>query len=419
MFLTHGKGYYEEYKGAQDYAGYNLPYPVHGTDTSYTTDLVRDLWLDNYFYGDVFSLQYKTNSSQFILGGGWTRYDGAHYANIIWAQNGGLPEPDFKWYDVNATKSDANIYFKQQTQIANHWSLFYDVQYRHVNYDLDGFQDNPSLIIHTDYNFFNPKLGISYSRNGWNDYLSYSRAAKEPNRDDFEASLAQQPRAEKLNDIELGAGKKGKNYSWNAVFYYMHYKDQLVLTGKINDVGAYTRTNIPKSYRTCIEIDGSLYITKWMKASANLSLSRNKVIDFTEYIDDYDNGSQKSYDHKLTDIALSPGIIGGATVSIIPLKNLEIAFLSKYVSKQYLDNAQNENRKLSSFYNQDARFLYTVQKGFLKEVNFIFQVNNLFNRKYEPSGYTYSYISGGSLTTENYYYPMAGTNVIAAVNIKL
>lgn len=419
VFLTRGKGYYEEYKGAQNYADYNLPYPVHGTDTTFTTDLVRDLWLDNYYYGDVFSLHYKTNTSQFILGGGWTRYDGAHYGNIIWAQNGGTPEPNFKWYDLDAKKSDANIYFKQQTQIANYWSLFYDVQFRHVKYNLDGFQNNPSLIIHTDYNFFNPKLGVSYNRDGWNAYLSYSRAAKEPNRDDFEASLAQQPRAEKLNDIELGAGKKAKNYSWNAVFYYMHYKDQLVLTGKINDVGAYTRTNIPKSYRTGIELDGSVSITKWLKAAGNLAFSRNKVIDFVEYVDDYDAGNQKSYDHRSADIALSPGIIGGATVSFVPVKNVEIGLLSKYVSKQYLDNTKNENRKLNPYYTQDARFVYSLQKGLLKEVNFILQINNIFNKKYEPSGYTYSYIYGGSLTTENYYYPMAGTNVMAAINVRL
>jgi len=419
IFLTRGKGYYEEYKGAQNYADYKLPYPVHGIDTTFTTDLVRDLWLDNYFYGDIFSFQYKTNKSQFILGGGWTRYDGAHYGNITWAQNGGLPEPNFKWYDLDAKKSDANIYFKQQTQIANYWSLFYDLQYRHVKYNLDGFQDNPSLLIHTDYNFFNPKLGVSYNRDGWNAYLSYSRAAKEPNRDDFEASLTQQPRAEKLNDIEFGAGKKAKNYSWNAVFYYMHYKDQLVLTGKINDVGAYTRTNIPKSYRTGIELDGSVSITKWLKAAGNLSLSRNKVIDFIEYVDDYDDGGQKSYDHKSADIALSPGVIGGATISFIPAKNFEIGLLSKYVSKQFLDNTENEGRKLNPYYTQDARFIYTLQKGFLKEVNFIFQVNNIFNKKYEPSGYTFSYIYGGSLTTENYYYPMAGTNVMAGINLRL
>ena len=262
-------------------------------------------------------------------------------------------------------------------------------------------------------------MGVSYYKNGWNGYLSYSRAAKEPNRDDFEASLAQQPKAEKLNDIELGAGKKEKNYSWNATLYYMRYKDQLVLTGKINDVGSYTRTNIPKSYRAGIELEGAASISKWLKASANFSLSRNKVIDFIEYVDDYDNGGQKSYDHKSADIALSPNIIGGATVTFIPVKNFEIAFLSKYVGKQFLDNAENEDRKLNAYYTQDARIIYTITKGILKEANLSLQVNNIFNKKYEPSGYTYSYITGGSLTTENYYFPMAGTNVMVGLNIRL
>lgn len=418
IFLTRGKGYYEEYRAEQDYASYGQPYPVQGNDTITTTDLVRRLWLDNYYYGDVFSFQYKTNKSQFILGGGWTRYDGKHYGDITWAQNG-LTEPDPGWYNLKASKTDANIYFKQQTQVANYWSLFYDLQFRHVQYNIDGFKDNPTLIIHSDYNFFNPKIGISYNQNGWNGYLSYSRAAKEPNRDDYEANQSQQPIAEKLNDFESGFGRKGKNYSWNAVLYYMGYKDQLVVTGKINDVGAYTRTNIPKSYRTGLELEAAVSITKWLKASGNLSLSQNKVIDFTEYVDDYDNGGQKSYDHKSADIALSPGIIGGATVSFIPLKNLELGLLSKYVSKQYLDNTENESRKLNAYFTQDARVLYTVSKGVLKEANLFFQVNNVFNKKYEPSGYTYSYVYGGSLTTENYYYPMAGTNVMAGINIRL
>ncbi|MBS1574276.1 MAG: TonB-dependent receptor plug domain-containing protein [Bacteroidetes bacterium] len=418
VFLTRGKGYYEEYRAEQDYASYGQPYPIYGNDTIITTDLIRRLWLDNYFYGDVFSFQYKTDKSQFILGGGWTRYDGKHYGDIIWAQNGSTG-PDVRWYNLKAKKTDANIYFKQQTQLAGYWNFFYDLQFRHVQYNIDGFKDNPALVIHSAYNFFNPKVGISYNQNGWNGYLSYSRAAKEPNRDDYEANQSQQPVAEKLNDLELGFGRRGKNYSWNAVLYYMGYKDQLVVTGKINDVGAYTRTNIPKSYRAGVELEGAISITKWLKASGNLSLSRNKVVDFTEYVDDYDNGGQKSYDHKSADIALSPGVIGGATISFIPVKNLEIGLLSKYVSKQYLDNTENESRKLNTYYTQDARIIYTLSKAVLKEANLFFQVNNIFNRKYEPNGYTYSYIYAGSLTTENFYFPMAGTNVMAGINIKL
>ena len=198
----------------------------------------------------------------------------------------------------------------------------------------------------------------------------------------------------------------------------MNYKDQLVLTGKINDVGAYTRTNIPDSYRMGIELQGGIQPATWFKAGANLTLSRNKVQDFTEYIDDYDNGGQKLNNYSSTDIALSPGTIGAATISFFPTKNFEMSLLSKYVSKQYLDNTENEGRKLDPYYMQDARVIYSFHKTFLKEVNIILQVNNIFNKKYEPSGYTYSYISGGELVVNNYYFPMAGTNFMVALNLK-
>jgi iron complex outermembrane receptor protein len=199
----------------------------------------------------------------------------------------------------------------------------------------------------------------------------------------------------------------------------MKYKDQLVLTGKINDVGAYTRTNIPDSYRTGIELQGGIQATTWFKAAANLTLSRNKVRHFTEYIDDYDNGGQKLNSYSSTDIALSPNTTSGATISFFPTKNFEISFLSKYVSKQYLDNTEDEERKLDPFYVQDARVIYTFHKAFLTEANIMLQVNNIFNKRYEPSGYTYNYISSGELVVNNYYFPMAGTNFMIGVNIKL
>ncbi len=168
------------------------------------------------------------------------------------------------------------------------------MQYRHVGYTIDGFRDNPGLTVDNKYDFFNPKAGINYNKNGWKAYLSYGVAAKEPNRDDFEAGNTQQPKPEKLNDVELGIERKKANYNWSATLYYMNYKNQLVLTGQINDVGAYTRTNIPKSYRMGVELQGGIKFTSWMNASANLALSKNKVKNFTEYIDDYDNGGQKT-----------------------------------------------------------------------------------------------------------------------------
>jgi iron complex outermembrane receptor protein len=414
FFLTKGKGYYEQYKAGEAYTDYGLPDP---SPTTRTTDLVRQLWLDNDFYGSIFSLQLKNKLSQFTLGGGWTKYEGNHFGDIIWAQNG-LATPTVRWYDHNAEKTDLNIYFKQQTQFVPNWYLFYDLQYRHITYDVNGFRDHPSVAVNSDFDFFNPKAGISYNRNGWKGYLSYSIASKEPNRDDFEAGINQQPKGEKLNDIELGIERSNKLSNWSATLYYMRYKDQLVLTGKINDVGAYTRTNIPKSFRLGIELQGGAKISSWMNVLANLTLSKNKVIDFSEFIDDYDLGGQKTNQYNETDIAFSPNIVGGAIINFLPGENFEFSLLSKYVSKQYLDNTQNESRKLNAFYLQDVRAIYTFKNKWLKELNLIGQVNNIFNKKYEPNGYTFSYIYGGETITENFYFPMAGTNFMIGVNVK-
>ena len=417
LFYIRGKGYYEQYKADEAYADYGLPEPVYGSDVITNTDLVRQLWLDNDFYGNIFSLHYKDNGSQLTLGGGWSRYKGNHYGDVVWAEKG-LALPG-RWYDLDADKNDFTIYFKQQTKVGSVVSVFYDLQYRRVKYDIDGFRYNPQLSVNSKYNFFNPKFGLSFEKNSWSGYLSYSRGQKEPNRDDFEASLTQQPKAEKLNDFEVGVEKKSNNCTIGITGYYMHYKDQLVLTGKINDVGAYTRTNIPKSYRAGVELVAAAKICSWLNASGNFSYSSNKVEDFIEYIDDYDNGIQKTNQYSSTDIAFSPSIVGGATINFIPFRNGELSFIGKYVGKQYLDNTQNESRKLNAYYTQDARFIYTISKKWLKEVNIILQANNVFDKLYEPNGYTFSYYYGGSLTTENYYFPMAGRNYMVGLNVRL
>ena len=416
LFYVKGKGYYEQYKADEAYADYGLPEPVYGTDIITNTDLVRQLWLNNDFYGSIFSLHYKNNNSQVTFGGGWNRYEGNHYGDVVWAEKGlALPA---RWYDLDADKNDFSLYLKQQTKIGSVFSVFYDLQYRKVKYNIYGFRYNPDLIINKKYSFFNPKLGLSFQKNSWSGYLSFSRGQKEPNRDDFEAGLNQQPKPEKLDDLELGFEKRTNKFNIGLTGYYMYYKDQLVLTGKINDVGAYTRTNIPKSYRAGVEMVAAADITLWLKAAANLSVSKNKVEDFTEYIDDYDNGGQIINQYNSTDIAFSPNIVGAATISFIPVKNAELSFISKYVGKQYLDNTQNESRKLSAYYTQDARLIYTISKKWLKELNIILQANNLFDKLYEPNGYTFSYYSGGSLTTENYYFPMAARNYIVGVLVK-
>jgi len=284
---------------------------------------------------------------------------------------------------------------------------------------MDGFEGSPDLFVHRKFNFFNPKAGISYNNNGLHAYISYALAHREPNRDDFQASPSQQPTHETLHDFELGAEKKTSRYNWVATFYYMLYNNQLVLTGKINDVGSYTRINVPNSYRTGIELQAGAVVSNWLNASANLTFSRNKIKSFTEYVDNYDDGKQTAMQRANTDISFSPTVIGGGVINILPFKKAGLSLLGKYVSKQYLDNTENDNRSLKGYYTQDVQFNYQLKNVIFSEWNLILQVNNIFNHMYEPNGYTYPYIYNGELINDNYYYPMAGSNFMIAINVRL
>ncbi|HMU10222.1 MAG TPA: TonB-dependent receptor plug domain-containing protein [Ferruginibacter sp.] len=418
FFLTRGKGYYEQYKAGRNLSDYGLPDYFDGTNTITNTDLVRKLWLDNFFYGSIFSLQYQKKRTQLIIGGGYNAYDGQHYGEIKWAAVQAAVPRNYRWYDLTAYKKDFSLYSKWTQQLSKNWQSFIDVQVRNIDYRIHGFRDNPTLGIDQSYIFLNPKAGITYSTKNWQVYLSYALANKEPNRDDFEAGNTQQPKAERLHDVELGFERRSAGYSFGANLYYMLYKNQLVLTGKINDVGAYTRTNIPKSYRAGIELQGKTIITKWMNAAANISFSENKIKNFTEYLDDYDNGGQQIKFYRKTDISFSPSVVGGASINFIPVKNGEINLISKYVGRQYIDNTSQKTRSLDPYYLQDIRLSYLIETKIVKAASIIFQLNNVFNKKYEPNGYSFSYIYGGELTTENYYFPMAGRNFMVGVNLK-
>jgi iron complex outermembrane receptor protein len=418
VFLTRGKGYYEEYKADQQFSKYGLPNVIQGGNTITETDLVRQRWLDNYFFGQIASLQYKGANDEIVFGGGWTSYDGKHFGNIPWIETGTVPA-GYRYYDYPANKWDVNLYSKWQHKLSQHLWGFADLQYRHVTHNMEGFEGNPDLNVHRNFDFVNPKLGISYSNNGLNAYLSYALGHKEPNRDDFQASPVSQPKSETMHDVELGIEKKTASWQLGATFYYMYYHNQLVLTGQINDVGSYTRTNTPKSHRMGIELQGGAVVNDWFNFTANLTLSSNKIKSFTEYIDNWDNGGQNAVTHNHTDISFSPAVIGAATLNFKPVKSLEIGLLNKYVGKQYMDNSQDEKRKLDAFFTTDLRAGYTIKKWLFKEWYIAGQLNNVFNTLYEPNGYTYNYIYNNTLTTENGYYPMAGTNFMFSLNIKL
>ncbi|MEY3920846.1 MAG: hypothetical protein RL634_607 [Bacteroidota bacterium] len=416
IFTTTGRGFYEQYKEAQSFTDYGIKSPIINGRTVEETDLIRQLWLDNIFYGTNISTQYKNQDREITLGGNISMYDGNHFGKIIWSDLY-IPK-DYKWYDLTAHKNEQSMFGKWIEKIGD-FQLFGDLQMRNVQYNLNGFRGNPMLTIDKQWTFINPKTGIRYSKNDISTYLSYARASKEPNRDDFEAGKSEIPKPEKLDDIEAGIQKTAKKYRIGITLYYMNYKDQLILTGKINDVGAYTRTNIPKSYRRGIEFEGSYSFNKWLQFSNNLALSQNKIKSFTEYYDDYDNGGQKINKYAFTNIALSPSIVHHSTLTASLSKNMELKWMTKFVSRQYLDNTSRKDRSLDPYFINDIQINKSFTSKLGKNISIIFQLNNIFNNLYTPNGYTYSYQYGGQVVNNNYFYPMARRNWMLALNIAL
>ncbi len=421
LHYTKGSGYYEEYKEADKFANYGVPNIINGTETIKKTDLIRRKWLDNDFYGTTFSLVYQGNNKLSAnIGGGFNQYDGKHFGEIIWAKYAQNIPFGYRWYNNDATKKDFNLYGKVNYALTENLNAFADLQIRTVNYTMVGIASKRQDITQkADYSFFNPKLGLTYQlADNSSIYASYSVGNKEPSRQDFVDNAPKAPLAESLNDIEIGFKTQKSNVAFSMNGYLMSYKNQLVLTGKVNDVGEAIRTNVADSYRMGVEVEAGVKVAKTLKINANITLSNNKIKNFAEIVPNYDGGADMVNQFAETNIAFSPSTIFGSQILYNPLKNLEVGFLSKYVGKQYLDNTTDEKRKLNSYFTNDLRAIYTIKGKTLKEVNFSFLVNNIFNTLYESNGYSYSYISEKQTVTENYYYPQAGTNVLLGVNLK-
>jgi iron complex outermembrane recepter protein len=421
LHYTKGAGYYEQFKEADKFEKYGLPNITVGNTTIKKTDFVRRKWLDNDFYGTTFSLDYQGNKRiSASLGGGCNEYDGDHFGEIISAKNASSIPVGYRWYENNAIKKDFNLYGKINYALSEKLGAFADLQVRTVNYSMKGIADKLQDITQkNDFAFFNPKLGLTYQlSDNSNAYASYSVGNKEPNRSDFVDNAPKAPQSENLEDLELGYKTQKNNVALSVNGYLMNYTNQLVLTGKLNDVGEAIRTNVPNSYRMGIEVEAGVKLSNLLKINANLTLSKNKIKNFEELIPNYDGGENQINKFAETDIAFSPNIILGSQIIYNPLKNLELSLLSKYVGKQYLDNTANENRKLNAYFTNDLRGIYTVKGKSLKEVNFTLLVNNIFNTLYESNGYTYSYIFEKQVITENFYYPQAGTNFMFGINLK-
>ncbi len=424
---TAGKGYYEQYKQGQTLSNYKMPNVITTNDTIKTTDLIRRRWLDNDFIGAIGNISYKPNTLlNFVLGGGYNTYYGRHNGDVIWAQFSNPNDFKPRYYDDKATKKDGNVYLKTTIKPTDKFTTFVDLQYRTISYDFMGF--DTSLIntqpLNASYGFFNPKVGINYLvTKNTNVYASYSIANKEPNRNDFvQSSKLSRPKSEQLNDLEIGVTHRLKNVSIGVNYYDMQYKNQLVLNGQINDVGAYNRVNVASSFRRGVEVELNANISKYFTFNGNVTLSQNKVKNYTEYIDssnvDYSVFTQYKVKYTNTDISFSPNVIAAANFIFKPIKNLEISFLNKYVGKQYLDNTSDNERAIDDYLVTDLRVNYTIKTKLIQEINLIAVVYNLSNTKYETNGYNYSYYLDDKLIKANYLAPAAPTHFMLGLNLK-
>ena len=419
---TYGRGYYENYKEDEDLADYQLPNIQVGDEIIETTDLVNRKWLDNDFYGVTYSLNYNNKKSDFILGGGFSVYDGDHFGNVIWAQYYGSSNPNHEWYNNNGLKKDYNFYAKYNYQITEKLNLFADLQFRNINYSIKGIDDDlRDLGQSHDFNFFNPKFGIFYEpASNQKLYLSFAVANREPNRTAFvdKNPNGKTPQYETLHDWELGYKYSASAFSFAANYYFMNYKNQLVITGEINDVGAPIMVNVDKSFRTGIELQAGVKITKNFNWNGNTTLSINRINNFTEYVDNWDTWGQEVYELGTTDLAFSPNITANSEFVYTPAKGFSLAFVSSYVGKQYIDNTSNNDRALDAYFINNLKADYKFTTNLFEEITLHFMANNLFNHTYESNAWVYSYIYGGERYKMDGLFPQAGAHFMFGVDFK-
>ncbi len=424
LHYTPGRGFYEEFRYDNDFEDYGLAPVMIGDSLIESTDLIRRRWLDNDFYGFTYALNVDKQKWNFVFGGGWNRYDGDHFGEIIWSEVAVVPQ-GYRYYFNDGNKTDFNAYGKLNADVTSKLNAFVDLQVRTINYTAAGIDNRMNnFAIDEQYTFFNPKFGLTYEVSERNQlYASYAIANREPVRDDFVDNPGKTPRHETMGNLEAGWRNSGAAHRLQVNYYLMNYKDQLVLTGEINDVGASVRTNVDESYRMGIEVDGLVKLSNKVSWNANLTLSRNKISEFTEVLYDYgenwDEYNVVENVYKNTDISFSPSIIAGSALNYSPFRNFEASLLSKYVGRQYLDNTSNEARQLDAYLINDIRLTYSWKPSFVREISFSLLVNNVLDEVYESNGYTWGFLAGPTAYRENYYFPQAGRNLMGMISIKL
>ena len=413
---TYGRGFFEQFREDDDFSTYGFdPLVVDGQSVE-ETDLVRRRWLDNDYYVINASANYKNNEIDLIFGTSISHYDGDHFGEVIWARSASQSNIRDRYYDGNGKKNDLSVFSKATYKWNDRVQLYGDLQVRNVNYETSGINSNlTEFLVDENYTFFNPKAGVTFEYDDNNDlYVSYARANREPNRNDFESDPNVRP--EQLNDFELGWRHKKGNLSFNVNSYLMLYNEQLVLSGELNDVGAPLRTNSGESYRLGLEIEAVVPVTSQLTLQPNLAISSNK-----------NRETVRSFDGELqnlgsTDIAFSPNLVAANAVVYQPLKNLQISLLSKFVGEQFMSNTEAQSSKLASYFTNDINLVYTLKpKSTFDTVVFTALVNNIFDQKFVSNGYYFTFDDdfsnpGNIATVEGAgFYPQAGINFLTGV----
>jgi len=413
---THGEGYYEQYIGTEhnpvlfngDYvfgqnalSFYGLDDVIIGNDTITTSNFVRRKWLNNDFGGFTYSLNHTMGDLDLTFGGASSRYSGQHYGNVIWAQYASNASFNHQYYWNKAEKFDHNFFAKANFKYSDATQLYVDLQRRRIDYIFEGLDaEGNSAEQEVNLEFFNPKFGFHHTLNDNQAlYASFGVANKEPSRSDYtESTPDSRPTHETLYDTEIGYKQVGDKMTFRANLYFMNYENQLVMTGKMNDVGERTHVNVAESFRKGIEIEGTYKLTNKLTWAANMTLSENKIVTpFVEDIDiwDFPYDRTETIEHENTDLAFSPNVIWTSQLNYQLDKNTSVDFISKYVGEQFIDNTSSEDRMLNDYLVNHLRVTYEWESKLFKTAKISLQVNNLLNNEYVNNAWVYRFISDG------------------------
>ncbi|MGI6074036.1 MAG: TonB-dependent receptor [Fermentimonas sp.] len=432
LSYNHGYGYYENYKQNKKFSEFNLPNPTIDGETYTRSDFIRQKKMKNDFYVANLGLTYNKDLLRMTFGSMYSFYDGNHYGNLPWIKHWDGDPSEIEWYRNKGKKYEFNIFTKADYQLTDMFSLFGDLQYRRVDYKFTGVDDDMAdLTGDFNYNFFNPKAGLSLKFNNQSRaYASVAVGQREPLRSDLKDGIKGDKvnpiKPERMIDYELGYKYNAYNgMSFGANIYYMDYHNQMVQTGKLTDVGYKVMENVKKSYRTGIELEASIpFAENKFRFDANATFSQNKIKDYTAWFDQYDNqndwnpAGQVSKDLGTTDISFSPDVVGAASLTWQPINAFYINLLGKYVGKQYLDNTSDDDKSIDAYFVSNLSAGYTFKKSPIGIFNLQMFVNNLFNNKYIANGYASTSVFQDG-TSSNYvgYYPQATTNFMMRLSL--